>query len=185
MGRAVSAGWVEIKEGMMGQIVQLKDKEAGKELEALVSLLKKGIERGERPARRREDSVADLVKRGLVERKETKTVSVTITDDGYGGPEVRRGPGLREAHARDPLVDQGDRARREAQADRRDRERPGVPPGPEAPREGAHRGGEGGLSLDGVQGDSRAMRSSPRSGTSTRSSPRRTIPRASCRTPST
>src|SRR5271167_327851 len=42
MGRAISAGWVEMKEGMMGQIVVLKDKEAGRELEGIVALLKKG-----------------------------------------------------------------------------------------------------------------------------------------------
>ncbi len=81
MGRAISQGWVEMKEGMMGQIVQLKDKQAGKELEALATLLKKDINEVSIPEGQR-DSVADLVKRGLVERKETKTVSVTITDDG-------------------------------------------------------------------------------------------------------
>jgi phenylalanyl-tRNA synthetase alpha chain len=81
MGRAVSAGWVEVKEGMMGQIVLLKDKEAGKELEGLVALLKKGAsEVGVSEAQK--DTLADLVKRGLVERKETKTVSVTITPEG-------------------------------------------------------------------------------------------------------
>ncbi len=32
MGRAISAGWVEVGEGMMGQFVKLKDKEAGKAL---------------------------------------------------------------------------------------------------------------------------------------------------------
>jgi phenylalanyl-tRNA synthetase alpha chain len=81
MGRAVSAGWVEVKEGMMGQIVLLKDKEAGKDLERLVSLLKNGANEASVPQAQKE-TVADLVKRGLVERKESKTVSVTITPDG-------------------------------------------------------------------------------------------------------
>jgi phenylalanyl-tRNA synthetase alpha chain len=81
MGRAVSAGWVEVKEGMMGQIVLLKDKEAGRELEGIVALLKKGAGEASVPETQR-DTVADLVKRGLVERKETKTVSVTITQEG-------------------------------------------------------------------------------------------------------
>jgi phenylalanyl-tRNA synthetase alpha chain len=81
MGRAVSAGWVEVKEGMMGQIVVLKDKEAGKQLEQLVALLKKGANEAGIPDTQRE-TLADLVKRGLVERKETKTVSVTITAEG-------------------------------------------------------------------------------------------------------
>src|SRR5271154_2263079 len=65
MGRAVSAGWVEVKEGMMGQIVLLKDKEAGKDLETVVPLLKKGTNEAGVPQAQR-DLVADLVKRGLV-----------------------------------------------------------------------------------------------------------------------
>jgi phenylalanyl-tRNA synthetase alpha chain len=81
MGRAVSARWVEVKEGMMGQIVALKDKEAGRSLEGLVAFLKKGPSEASVPQAQR-DTVADLVKRGLVERKESKTVSVTITADG-------------------------------------------------------------------------------------------------------
>jgi len=81
MGRAVSAGWVEVKEGMMGQIVLLKDKEAGKALEELVALLKKASSESSIPQAQR-GTLADLVKRGLVERKETKTVSVTVTQDG-------------------------------------------------------------------------------------------------------
>jgi phenylalanyl-tRNA synthetase alpha chain len=81
MGRAVSAGWVVVKEGMMGQIVVLKDKDAGRELEGLASLLKKGASEASIPEAQK-GTVADLVKRDLVERKETKTVSVTITPDG-------------------------------------------------------------------------------------------------------
>jgi hypothetical protein len=78
MGRAVSAGWVELKEGMMGQIVVLKDKEAGRELEGIVALLKKGATDASVPQAQK-NIVADLVKRGLVERKESKTVSITIS----------------------------------------------------------------------------------------------------------
>lgn len=81
MGRAVSARWVEVKEGMMGQIVLLKDKEAGRELQGLVALLKKGASEAGVPEAQRA-TLADLVKRGLVERKEKKTVSITITLDG-------------------------------------------------------------------------------------------------------
>ena len=81
MGRAVSAKWVEVKEGMMGQIVLLKDPEAGKDLEGLVALLKNGAGEAGVPEEQR-STLADLVKRGLVERKETKTVSVTITPEG-------------------------------------------------------------------------------------------------------
>ncbi len=81
MGRAVSSGWVEVKEGMMGQIVLLKDKEAGKELEGIVAVLKKGASEASIPPEQK-DILADLVKRGLVERKETKTVSITITPAG-------------------------------------------------------------------------------------------------------
>ncbi len=81
MGRAISAGWVEVKEGMMGQIVVLKDKEAGRELEGIVALLKKGTNETSVPDAQK-GTLSDLVKRGLVERKETKTVSITITPDG-------------------------------------------------------------------------------------------------------
>jgi phenylalanyl-tRNA synthetase alpha chain len=81
MGRAVSAGWVQVKDGMMGQIVLLKDQEAGKDLEGLVALLKRGAGEAGVPEAQK-GTLADLVKRGLVERKETKTVSVTITPEG-------------------------------------------------------------------------------------------------------
>jgi phenylalanyl-tRNA synthetase alpha chain len=81
MGRAISAGWVEVKEGMMGQIVVLKDKEAGKTLEGLVAVLKKGASEASITPEQKQ-TVADLVKRGIVEKKETKTVSITITPDG-------------------------------------------------------------------------------------------------------
>ncbi len=124
MGRAVSARWVEVKEGMMGQIVLLKDKEAGRELEGLVALLKKGASEASVPEAQR-GTVADLVKRGLVERKEIKTVSDHDHSGRGRGAKVRRGPGLREADPRDALLDQGDGAGREAQAHRRERERPG------------------------------------------------------------
>ena len=42
MGRAVSGGWVEVKEGISGQFIVLKDSEAGKMLKELIALLKKG-----------------------------------------------------------------------------------------------------------------------------------------------
>ncbi len=81
MGRAISAGWVEVKEGMMGQIVLLKDRQAGKALMDLVSRMKNGVDGASVPPAQM-GLVADLVKRGLVERKENKAVSVTITPEG-------------------------------------------------------------------------------------------------------
>ncbi|HYR04659.1 MAG TPA: hypothetical protein VEO75_04655, partial [Nitrososphaerales archaeon] len=42
MGRAVSSGWVEVKEGISGQLVVLKDKDAGRALQELIAFLKKG-----------------------------------------------------------------------------------------------------------------------------------------------
>ena len=81
MGRALSAGWVERKEGMMGQFIVLKDKEAGKALVDLLGQLKKGVDEATiTPVQK--DVVADLVKRELIARKETKSVDVTITADG-------------------------------------------------------------------------------------------------------
>jgi len=81
MGRAVSGRWVEVKEGITGQFVVLKDREAGKALQDLVALLKKGASEASIPAAQK-DTLTDLVKRGLVAKEETKTVSVSITADG-------------------------------------------------------------------------------------------------------
>lgn len=81
MGRAISAGWVEVKEGTTGQLVRLKDKDAGRGLEELVNLLKGGISEAS-VAPEKKGTLADLVKRGLVERKESKTVSLAITTLG-------------------------------------------------------------------------------------------------------
>ncbi|HUI00683.1 MAG TPA: phenylalanine--tRNA ligase subunit alpha [Nitrososphaerales archaeon] len=81
MGRAISAGWVEVKEGMMGQIAVLKDKDAGKELQELLAEMKNGVD--ERAVPDAEKSmVADLIKRELIERKENKSVEVAITEQG-------------------------------------------------------------------------------------------------------
>jgi phenylalanyl-tRNA synthetase alpha chain len=81
MGRAISAGWVEIREGMMGQIVILKDKEAGKFLQDLMASVKRGVDESKIPESQK-PTIADLVKRGLVTRTEIKTVNVSITGDG-------------------------------------------------------------------------------------------------------
>ena len=81
MGRAISSGWVEVKEGMMGQIILLKDRDAGKDLEGLISKMKQGTDEASVPESQRA-TVADLVKRELVERRESKTVHVTITEEG-------------------------------------------------------------------------------------------------------
>jgi phenylalanyl-tRNA synthetase alpha chain len=81
MGRAISAGWVEVKEGMMGQIVLLKDREAGKALKDMVARMRKGVDEATVAAGQK-DLVSDLVKRGLVERRESKSVIVTMTPDG-------------------------------------------------------------------------------------------------------
>jgi phenylalanyl-tRNA synthetase alpha chain len=79
MGRAVSARWVEVKEG---QFVVLRDRDAGKELQDLIVLLKNGASEENVQQMKKEEVVADLVKRGLVERKESKTVDVSITPAG-------------------------------------------------------------------------------------------------------
>ncbi len=81
MGRAVSARWVEVRGGAAGQMVVLRDREAGKALQDLIALLKGGASEASIPASQR-DTLADLVKRGLVAKKETKTVSISISDEG-------------------------------------------------------------------------------------------------------
>jgi phenylalanyl-tRNA synthetase alpha chain len=77
MGRAVSAGWVEVSDG----VVVLKDPEAGGALQDLVSLLEKGASEAAIPEAQRQ-TLADLVKRGIVARKESRTVSISITPAG-------------------------------------------------------------------------------------------------------
>lgn len=93
MGRAISAGWVEVKEGMMGQIVLLKDRDAGRELRDLLSQVRTGLDEASVPPSQKE-LLSDLVKRRLVERKEAKTVSVTITSAGREALESSEEEGL-------------------------------------------------------------------------------------------
>jgi phenylalanyl-tRNA synthetase alpha chain len=81
MGRSVSAGWVEVREGVGGRSLAIKDEHAGEELQALVSRLREGRTEASIP-QSQSGTVADLVKRGLVERRESKTVSVAITAAG-------------------------------------------------------------------------------------------------------
>ena len=84
MGRAISAGWVELRDGTAesgGQLVVLKDSEGGKPLQELLSRIEQGAREAELSQEQR-NRLADLVKRGTVAKRETKTVSVSITDDG-------------------------------------------------------------------------------------------------------
>jgi len=86
MGRAVSAGWVEVKEGITGQKLVLKSNEAGKALKDLLSQLSVPADESVVPQDQK-GIVADLVKRGLVQRKETKSITVAITRLGRGALE--------------------------------------------------------------------------------------------------
>ncbi|HUH99807.1 MAG TPA: phenylalanine--tRNA ligase subunit alpha [Nitrososphaerales archaeon] len=81
MGRAISKGWVEVKEGTTGQFITLKDREAGKALQGLLAQMKKGIDETAVPPDQK-DLVADLIKRGLVTKKESKAVNIAITHAG-------------------------------------------------------------------------------------------------------
>jgi phenylalanyl-tRNA synthetase alpha chain len=81
MGRAISAGWVQLIDGMAGQSLVLKDREGGKALQELLSRVGHGVDEASLTEEQRRQ-LADLVKRGVVARKETKTVSVSITDGG-------------------------------------------------------------------------------------------------------
>jgi phenylalanyl-tRNA synthetase alpha chain len=93
MGRAVSSGWVELREGMTGQILVLKDREAGKQLKELLSLVSRGTDESSIPQVHK-DQLADLVKRGLVLRKELKSVTVAITALGRQALESAEETGL-------------------------------------------------------------------------------------------
>ncbi len=81
MGRAISAGWVELRNGTRGPTLILKDPEAGRALQDLFSRVKQGLNEADlSPAENA--SLQDLVKRGLVVKKESRTMSVSITSEG-------------------------------------------------------------------------------------------------------
>jgi phenylalanyl-tRNA synthetase alpha chain len=81
IGRASSSGWISIVSEPAGPIAKTKNAEGTEELRALLSILSKGADESTVPQKLRPLS-ADLLKRGILVRNETKTVTVAITREG-------------------------------------------------------------------------------------------------------
>jgi phenylalanyl-tRNA synthetase alpha chain len=83
VGRASSAGWITIRADQGGPAVSLRDPEGAKRLRDLLSKLAGGLEESSLGAEFRSLS-ADLLKRGLLVRKESKSMKIAITGAGAG-----------------------------------------------------------------------------------------------------
>jgi len=81
LGRASSMGWISIVPQQGGPSVALKDPAGAKKLRSLLSKLAGGLEESKVGPEFRMLTV-DLLKRGLVVRKETRVMTVTITKAG-------------------------------------------------------------------------------------------------------
>jgi phenylalanyl-tRNA synthetase alpha chain len=81
IGRSSSTGWITIVSEAKGSIARLKDPEGTKSLRAFLAAASRGVDEDSlSPENKR--VVADLLKRGLLLRKETKTARVSIAEAG-------------------------------------------------------------------------------------------------------
>ncbi len=81
LGRASSMGWVSIVQQPGGPIVVIKDPAGAKKLRGLLSKLAGGVEESKVGPEFRM-LIVDLLKRGLVVRKDSRVTTVTITKAG-------------------------------------------------------------------------------------------------------
>jgi phenylalanyl-tRNA synthetase alpha chain len=81
IGRASSSGWVSITSDKSVPTVGLKSPEDAKKLRAFLVEAARGLEERKLP-QGSDKLVADLLKRGLLTRRESKAVMLTITDVG-------------------------------------------------------------------------------------------------------
>ena len=81
LGRASSAGWISIAQQKDGPIVALKDPSSASVLRRLLSVLQGGLEESKVGPEFRELST-DLLRRGLLVRKESRRMTMTITKEG-------------------------------------------------------------------------------------------------------
>jgi phenylalanyl-tRNA synthetase alpha chain len=81
LGRASSMGWVAIVPQQGGPHVVLRDPAGSRKLQSLLSMLTGGMEESKVAPEFRMLSV-DLLKRGLVVRKETRVMTIAITESG-------------------------------------------------------------------------------------------------------
>jgi phenylalanyl-tRNA synthetase alpha chain len=81
LGRASSAGWISIVPQQGSPAIAIKDSSSAKKLRSLLSKLAGGLDESKVGPESGELS-ADLLKRGLLVRKESKVMTVTITEAG-------------------------------------------------------------------------------------------------------
>ncbi len=95
VGRAIAARWVEAKQEGGGQTLVLRDPKGGEALRNLLSRIRPGFQAKDiGPEEQR--IVADLLKRGVLAKKESVSVSVEITASGESALLAAEGEGLVE-----------------------------------------------------------------------------------------
>jgi len=90
-GRARGAGWITVEKAP--PVVQLADSKGPEALRSLMEAVKQGIGE-ERLTAEQSALVADLLRRGVIRRAETRTTSVTITEAGREASLAFVGSGL-------------------------------------------------------------------------------------------
>ena len=83
LGRSSSSGWIAVSSEASGPTITLKDKKGADDLRAVIAEVSGGIDERKLSARAKR-LAPDLLKRGLLLRKELKSVDVSITDAGLG-----------------------------------------------------------------------------------------------------
>jgi phenylalanyl-tRNA synthetase alpha chain len=81
IGRSSSHGWITMSSDTSGSTVKLKDPESAKNLRTIIAQASQGFEEGKLNSDSKE-LAADLLKRGLLLRRESRTVRVGITAAG-------------------------------------------------------------------------------------------------------
>ncbi len=81
VGRASSSGWISISSGPSGPTVKLTNAQGAQKLSSILLEARRGLDE-ERLAPESRELAADLLKRGLLIRKESKSVRVKITNSG-------------------------------------------------------------------------------------------------------
>jgi phenylalanyl-tRNA synthetase alpha chain len=91
-GRARGAGWVRV-EGSAPAVVRVSDSKGPEALKSLMEAVKEGM--GEEKLTAEQAALAaDLLRRGVLRREETRTISVTITEAGREAALASVGSGL-------------------------------------------------------------------------------------------
>ena len=109
-GRAKAAGWVKVDSSVSPPVIRVMDDRGPRDLRNLMSRLSAGAEEGslsEGEAR----TVADLLKRGILQRTESRTVTIEITPEGMAAEKETVSAGLVDRLTPELLVSGGWRGR--------------------------------------------------------------------------